>query len=135
MNSGTIWDNMDAELKSVLEPVKVKVSQGGSSSTRDTIIDWEGKLFLPREHDLFSARWKSVQGEWDLITQDQYYQANNTDSARRKCRKTSSSGQDQYWGMSPFSASPEGVTFVREDGSVDRDNSRCYYGGAVRFAL
>ena len=135
MNSGTIWDNMDADLKSALEAVKVKVSQGGGSSTQGTIIDWEGKLFLPREHDLFSTRVSSVQAEWDLITQDQYYQENNTDSARRKCRKTSSLGNDYYWEMSPYSSVTYYVCNVRADGYANWYNSNYSYGVAVRFAL
>ena len=132
MNSGTIWDNMDADLKSALEAVKVKVSQGGRSST---IIDWEGKLFLPREHDLFSSRQYSVQAEWDLITQDQYYQTNNTDSARRKCRKTSSLGNDRYWEMSPFFDNSYAVCSVGADGSVYVEFAYYTYGVAVRFDL
>ena len=135
MNSGTIWDNMDAELKSVLETVKVKVSQGGGSSTENTIIDWEGKLFLAREHDSFSTRNRSVQAEWDVITQDQYYQENNTDSARRKCRKTSSLGNDSYWEMGPEA----GYTFitctVEANGEADSANPFRSHGVAVRFAL
>ena len=136
MNSGTIWDNMDAELKSALETVKVKVSQGGGSP--DTIIDWEGKLFLAREHDLFSTRYNSVQAEWDLITQDQYYQANNTDSARRKCRKTSSLGKDYYWLTSPISNDGGRVGYVGKNGYPDGYGSYYSdysYGVAVRFAL
>ena len=133
INSGTIWDNMDAELKSVLETVKVKVSQGGESSY-NTIIDWEGKLFLPREHDLFSTRQWSAQAEWDLITQDQYYQENNTSDARKKYKKNSSSS-NAYWEMSPCSGNSYGVCFVWTNGNADwgyPDNSR---GVAVRFAL
>ena len=135
MNSGTIWDNMDADLKSVLETVKVKVSQGGGSSTENTIIDWEGKLFLPREHDLFSTRSRSVQAEWDVITQDQYYQENNTDSARRKCRKTSSLGHDHYWEMSPWFNFTNLMCCVWVDGDTNGLNSNDSSGVAVRFAL
>ena len=51
MNSGTIWNNLDAELKSALEEVNVKVSEGGGS---DIVIDFPAKVFLGREHDLFS---------------------------------------------------------------------------------
>ncbi len=135
MNSGTIWDNMDADLKSALEAVKVKVSRGMGNSTQDTIIDWEGKLFFPREHDLFSTRKYSVQAEWDLITQDQYYQANDTDDARRKCRKTSSLGNDKYWGMSPMTGYTDGVCCVGAGGYVGGFSSIYSYGVAVRFAL
>ena len=135
MNSGTIWDNMDADLKSALETVKVKVSQGGGSSTQDTIIDWEGKLFLAREHDLCSTRNSSVQAEWDVITQDQYYQENNTNSARRKCRKTSSLGKDYYWEMSPFYNNPSMVCLVNTNGSVSGYYTDDSNGVAVRFAL
>ena len=139
MNSGTIWDNMDAELKAALETVKVKVSQGGGSSTQDTIIDWEGKLFLPREHDLFSSRYNSVQAEWDVITQDQYYQENNTDSARRKCRKTSSLGNDRYFAMSPYSGETGRLCGVEGEGYAGGYytffNSNSSFGVAVRFAL
>ena len=135
MNSGTIWDNMDADLKSALETVKVKVSQGGGSSTQNTIIDWEGKLFLPREHDLFSTRNFSVQAEYNLITQDQYYQENNTSDARKKYKKNSSSG-NAYWGMSPRSGDTSGVCHISESGN----SGYTYYsyvsqGVAVRFAL
>ena len=135
MNSGTIWDNMDADLKSALETVKVKVSQGGgSSSTENTIIDWEGKLFLAREHDLFSSRHYSVQAEWDLITQDQYYQENNINSARKKYKKNSSSSGD-YREMSPCAGDSSRVCLVWTDGSGDRGNSIYSGGVAVRFAL
>ena len=135
MNSGTIWDNMDADLKSALETVKVKVSQGGGSSTENTIIDWEGKLFLARQHDLFSQNHSSVQAEWDLITQDQYYQENNTDSAKKKYKKNSSSSS-YYWLMSPFISNGAGLLIVGENGGQgwysDSDHSN---GVAVRFAL
>ena len=136
MNSGTIWDNMDPDLKSVLETVKVKVSQGGGSSTQDTIIDWEGKLFLPREHDLFSTREYSVQAEWDLITQDQYYQENNTNSARKKYKKNSSSSST-YWEMSPWTGDASRVCGVGEGGYTNASwpYSNDSYGVAVRFAL
>ena len=134
MNSGTIWDNMDAELKSALETVKVKVSQGGGSSTQNTIIDWEGKLFLPREHDLFSTRTDSVQAEWDVITQDQYYQVNNTNDARIKRHKNSSSS-DYYWEMSPQFNSADFVCLVWADGHASGYNSDDFDGVAVRFAL
>ena len=134
MNSGTIWDNMDAELKSALETVKVQVSQGGGSSTEGTIIDWEGKLFLPREHDLFSKRNISVQAEWNLITQDQYYQENNTDGARKKYKKNSSSS-DEYWEMSPYTGNTYGLCCVGTGGSARWEASYDHYGVAVRFAL
>ena len=135
MNSGMIWDNMDADLKSALETVKVKVSQGGGSSTQNTIIDWEGKLFLPREHDLFSTRNFSVQAEYNLITQDQYYQENNTSDARKKYKKNSSSAS-AYWEMSPFSSDTSRVCHISESGN----SGYTYYsyvsqGVAVRFAL
>ena len=128
MNSGAIWDNMDADLKAALEAVKVKVSQGGESST---IIDWEGKLFLPREHDLFSTREHSYQEEWDVITQDQYYQENNTNSARIKYKKNDSSGK-YYWEMSPRATT---TCVVGTDGSATWDYSGNSHGVAVRFAL
>ena len=131
MNSGTIWDNMDADLKSVLETVKVKVARSGGS----TIIDWEGKLFLAREHDLFSSRQYSVQAEWDLITQDQYYQLNDTNNARRKCRKTSSLGRDEYWEMSPKDNSSNFACYVQKDGHASVDSAAYNFGVAVRFAL
>ena len=134
MNSGTIWDNMDADLKAVLENVKVKVSQGGGSSTEGTIIDWEGKLFLPREHDLFSTRTYSVQAEWDVIAQDQYYQENNTDDARKKYKKNSSSA-DPYWEMSPFAGNSDHLCYVRAEGSANGNPSYYSRGVAVRFAL
>ena len=134
MNSGTIWDNMDADLKSTLETVKVKVSESGRVTTP---IDWEGKLFLPREHDLFSTKSSSTSAEWNVITQDQYYQENNTNSARRKCRKTSSLGNDYYWEMGPISPNFGFVCLVMPDGSAARDggNASDSYGVAVRFAL
>ena len=131
MNSGTIWDNMDAELKSALETVKVKVSQGGGSSTENTIIDWEGKLFLPREHDLFSTRSFSPQAEWDLITQDQYYQLNDTSDARKKYQKNSSSSHS-YWEMTPHS---DIVCGVGSSGHSFATGSYYSDGVAVRFAL
>ena len=137
MNSGAIWDNMDADLKAALEAVKVKVSQGGGPYPGDTILDLECKLFLPREHDLFSTRAYSVQAEWDVITQDQYYQENNTDSARRKCRKTSSLGYDYYWEMSPYPSWAHTVCLVGADGSAmeTRVGSDYFAEVAVRFAL
>ena len=135
MNSGTIWDNMDADLKAVLETVKVKVSPGGGFPAQNTIIDWEGKLFLPREHDLFSSRTYSVQAEWDVITQDQYYQENNTDSARRKCRKTSSLGKDGYWGMSPYVTFTTCECVIYSDGEAGYEGTISSKGVAVRFAL
>ena len=134
MNSGTIWDNMDADLKAALETVKVKVSQGGGSSTQDTIIDWEGKLFLPREHDLFSTKHYSVQAEWNLITQDQYYQANDTNDARKKYKKNSSSGSS-YLTMSPCSGATYGVCGLWPSGTIDGNGSVSSGGVAVRFAL
>ena len=135
MNSGVIWDNMDADLKAALEAVKVKVSQGGDSSTQNTIIDWEGKLFLPREHDLFSTRLWSVQAEWDVITQDQYYQENDTNSARRKCRKTSSLENNPYWEMTPCTGFASYVCTVRADGRAGGYESHNSDGVSVRFAL
>ena len=134
MNSGTIWDNMDADLKSVLETVKVKVSQGGGSSTQGTIIDWEGKLFLPREHDLCSTRGNSVQAEWDVITQDQYYQANNTDDARKKYRKNVTSSW-YYWGMSPCSGNSSRVCIITTDGFAYTNRADDSNGVSLRFAL
>ena len=134
MNSGTIWNNMDADLKSALETVKVKVSQGGGSSTQNTIIDWEGKLFLPREHDLLSTVRFSVPAEYNLITQDQYYQENNTSDARKKYKKNSSSASG-YWEMSPLSGNTSRVCFVGSDGNANWDGSNYGYWVAVRFAL
>ena len=132
MNSGTIWDNMDADLKSVLETVKVKVAQNGDSST---IIDWEGKLFLPREHDLFSIRSGSVPSEWNSIRQDEYYQENDTNDARRKCRKTSSLGNDYYWTTSPYVSYRTRTCIIASGGSASMDYPGSSYGVAVRFAL
>ena len=131
MNSGAIWDNMDADLKAALEAVKVKVPQDSYSPT---IIDWEGKLFLPREHDLFSTREYSFQAEWDLITQDQYYQENNTDSARKKYKKNSSSSDD-YWGMSPVANNGGRVFYVTPEGSATGYYSTYPFGVSLRFAL
>ena len=42
INSGTIYGQIESALTSVLEPVKVKVSQGGGSSTEGTLVDFEG---------------------------------------------------------------------------------------------
>ena len=134
MNSGTIWDNMDADLKSVLETVKVKVSQGGGSSTENTIIDWEGKLFLAREHDLFSRKGYSVQAEWDLITQDQYYQLNDTDDARKKYKKNVSSSST-YLTMSPYSYYSNYVSSIGWNGGIGFNYPTDLRGVAMRFAL
>ena len=135
MNSGTIWDNMDAELKSVLETVKVKVSQGGGLSTQGTIIDWEGKLFLAREHDLVSERVLSVQAEWDLITQDQYYQLNDTGDARKKYKKNNSVASS-YFTMSPDYEYPHRVASIAgRSGEIGWNNSTDLRWVAMRFAL
>ena len=100
----------------------------------NTIIDWEGKLFLPREHDLFSKRYCSVQAEWDLITQDQYYQENNTPVARQKYKKNASSATG-YWQMGPSARSTDELGYVTSGGGQNSDYSSARDGVAVRFAL
>ena len=131
MNSGTIWDNMDPDLKFALETVKVKVSQGGGSSTESTIIDWEGKLFLPREHDLFSTRNYSVPAEWDLITQDQYYQVGNI----RNKGKINEPYYTTYLEMSPFTGATNRLCAIDRTGDATISFADWSGNVAIRFAL
>ena len=98
MNSGSIYNNIDSTLKSVVEAVKVEVSEGYNSST---LVNFEGKFFLQREHDLFSTRSRSFQTEWDAINaQDEYYQIHNTSNDRAK-KKQSESSSSAYYLISP----------------------------------
>lgn len=139
MNTGEIWDKVDPSLRSALEDVNVLVSQGGGSSTEGTLINWTGKLFLPREHDFCSlnslSTVHSVQSEWDSITQDQYYQDHDTYDARHKAKKSSPSTAITYWEMSPCTNSSYNVCIIWPRGTANADRSTYNYGVALRFAL
>ena len=133
INSGTIYNTIDSALLSAIEPVKVKVSQGGGSSTENTLIDYEAKFFFQREHDLFSTKSYSVQAEWDAISaQDEYYITNNTDSARIKQVSGTNSA---YWQMSPIAGGSSGVCAVNSTGSASGGDSSSSRGVALAFAL
>ena len=135
MNSGTIYNNIDSSLTSIIEKVKVEVSQGGGSSTENTLVNFEGKFFLQREHDLFSTRTYSVQAEWNAISaQDEYYQTHNTDSDRIKRKQGSTSGTG-YWEISPRAGDNGSVCSVDYGGNADRDSSNGSNGVALCFAL
>ena len=135
INSGTIYGQIESALTSVLEPVKVKVSQGGGSSTEGTLVDFEGKFFFHREHDLFSTRSSSVQAEWDAISnQDEYYQTHNTDADRVKHLKGQTSGSS-YWEMTPRAGSSYYVCVVYGGGYVTYDYSIDSRGVCVCFAI
>lgn len=135
MNSGTIYNNIDSSLTSVIEAVKVEVSQGGGSSTENTLVNFEGKFFLQREHDLYSTRKYSVQAEWNaILNQDEYYQTHNTDSDRKK-RKQGSTSRTAYWEISPNAGNTDNVCFVYGDGDAGHNNSNGFYGVALCFAL
>lgn len=133
INSGTIYNTIDSALLSAVEPVKVKVSQGGGSSTENTLIDYEAKFFFQREHDLFSSNGYSVQVEWNAISaQDEYYIANNTDAARIK---QVSGTNFPYWQMSPTAGVSSYVCQVIHDGSAYGNSSSYVRGVALCFAL
>ena len=133
MNSGTIYNSIDSSLTSIIEPVKVKVSQGGGSSTENNLIDYNAKFFLQREHDLFSTKTYSVQAEWDAISaQDEYYIANNTNSARIKQVSGTNSA---YWEMSPFAGGSDFVCVVDTTGYATCDFYSSSRGVALAFAL
>ena len=119
MNNGTIYNNIDSSLTSVIEAVKVEVSQGGGSSTENTLVNFEGKFFLQREHDLFSTRSQSVPAEWDaILSQDEYYQTHNTNADRVKKKQDSSSGST-YWEMSPNVGYNNRICGVNEYGGAN----------------
>ena len=133
INSGTIYNTIDSALLSAIEPVKVKVSQGGGSSTENTLIDFEAKFFFQREHDLFDTRTYSVQAEFNAISaQDEYYIANNTNAARIKQRSGSNSA---YWQISPIAGRSGIVCVVNSNGGASYDGSTGTYGVALCFAL
>ena len=134
INSGTIYGQIESALTSVLEPVKVKVSQGGGSSTENTLVDFEGKFFFHREHDLFSTKGSSVQAEWDAISaQDEYYQTHNTKADRIKYLKN---GNNQwYWEMSPCAGDSSIVCAVNDSGRANADYSYYVSGVCLCFAL
>ena len=132
MNSGTIWNNLDAELKSVLEEVSIPISSGGKYPV---ISSFGAKVFLGREHDLFSTRNYSSTYEWDVITaQDEYYQTYDTDIARKKIIKDSSN-ENSYWLMSPVEYSEDSIVCVNEYGSSNSFYVSDSSGVALRFAL
>lgn len=134
INSGTIYGQIESALTSVLEPVKVKVSQGGGSSTQDTLVDFEGKFFFHREHDLFDTRKNSAQTEWDAISaQDEYYQTHNTAADRIKHLKN---GNNQwYWEMSPLAGSSYSMCAVSDIGYADNNLSGAAGGVCLCFAI
>ena len=134
INSGTIYGQIESALTSVLEPVKVKVSQGGGSSTENTLVDFEGKFFFHREHDLFSTKSYSVQNEWDAISaQDEYYQTHNTDTDRIKHLKNGNN--NAYWEMSPSAGNSRAVCDVSSGGGASDANSSGSYGVCLCFAI
>ena len=130
MNSGTIWNNLDSGLTSALEEVNVKVSQGGGSNT---VIDFPAKVFLGREHDLFSTKTYCSAAEWNAITQDEYYQTHNTNADRVKIQKGGSAYM--YWLMSPVDSGTSGVVCVSIDGSCSYGSATNSFAVALRFAL
>lgn len=135
INSGTIYGQIESALTSVLEPVKVKVSQGGGSSTEGTLVDFEGKFFFHREHDLFSAKVSSVQAEWDAISaQDEYYQTHNTNADRVKHLKGQTSG-NSYWEMSPRAGGSNRECAVSNLGSANDYYSSNAGGVCLCFAV
>lgn len=135
INSGTIYGQIESALTSVLEPVKVKVSQGGGSSTQDTLVDFEGKFFFHREHDLFSTRGSSVQAEWDAISnQDEYYQTHNTNADRVKHLKGQTNGM-AYWEMSPCALNSNSVCSVLATGRANYYGSTSSAGVCLCFAI
>lgn len=134
INSGTIYGQIESALTSVLEPVKVKVSQGGESSTEGTLVDFEGKFFFHREHDLFNTIKYSVQAEWDAISaQDEYYQTHNTDTDRIKHLKNGNN--NSYWEMSPNAGRSHAVCYVNSAGYADNFRSAYSFGVCLCFAL
>lgn len=133
MNSGTIYGKIDSSLTSVIEPVNVKVSQGGGSSTENTLIDYQAKFFLQREHDLFDTRTYSVQAEWNYITaQDEWYQTHNTASDRIKQYGSSNTS---YWEISPGSGNSYTVCSVYSNGGASTYGANSTYGVSLCFAL
>ena len=133
MNSGAIWSKLPASLQSALEEVNVKVAYNGNSST---LVDLPLKVFLQREHDLFSSRSYSRQEEWDAISaQDEYYQSNNSNAARKKAKAATPTSYASYWEMSPRSGSTDYVCFVYSNGNANFGIVGNSYGVAPCFAL
>ena len=129
-----IWLKIDPSLQLELEDVNIQVSQGGTSPATSTLINWESKLFLPREHDLYSTRKNSAQEEWDVITQDQYYQEHDTDADRLKYKQDSSSSS-AYWQLSPCGVYQAAGCYVAQTGYSAYTNTSSAFGVALRFAL
>ena len=130
MNSGTIWNNLDSTLTSVLEEVNVKVSESGGSAT---VINFQAKVFLGREHDLFSNRSYCSVAEWNAITQDEYYQIHDADADKVKIQNGSTAFK--YYLMSPHNSSPNTVAQVTEGGICNTTHVGLSRAVALRFAL
>lgn len=126
MNSGEIWDKMEDEFKSTVEDVAIPYGKTLNC-----------KLFLPREHDLFSVRTNSTETDWNYVSaQDEYYQLHDLDSYRTKHRPDASYNTS-YWTMSPKSGSYYPFCVVDYDGSSTWHGTSggISFGCSMRFAL
>lgn len=126
MNSGAIWDKMDDEFKSVVEDVVIPYNKTLNC-----------KLFLPREHDLFSVRTNSTEADWNYVSaQDEYYQLHDLDSYRIK-HNLGASYNTRYWTMSVRSGSYYPFCIVYYDGSSSYTvtSGGPTAGCSMRFAL
>lgn len=138
--TGARWLELPSDLRAILEDVNVFVAQSGYGTT--TPINLPFKVFFGREHDLFSSRSYSIVEEFNAITQDEYYQSNNTNTMRIKYDGGTTTARE-YWLMSPTSYSDSVYSGTGTKVCVILTTGGAYYGGtdgyscrmALRFAI
>lgn len=112
---------MPAEVKNGLHAVNKKTSEGGNSTTIETVSD---TLFLLSEVEIFGTRRSSVTGEG---LQYDYYKAGNSKIKKRE-------GVDEFW-WERSSASGGMFCRVRDNGQAGASNASSSLGVSFAFCF
>ena len=112
---------MPAEVKNGLHAVNKKTSEGGNSTTIETVSD---TLFLLSEVEIFGTTHSSVTGEG---LQYDYYKAGNSKIKKRE-------GVDEFW-WERSSASGGMFCRVRDNGQAGTSNASSSLGVSFAFCF
>jgi hypothetical protein len=112
---------MPAEVKNGIHAVNKKTSEGGNSTTIETVSD---TLFLLSEVEVFGTNHSSVPGEG---IQYDYYKAGNPKIKKRE-------GVDEFW-WERSSASGGMFCRVRDNGQAGASNASSSLGVSFAFCF
>lgn len=124
-----VRDLLPDEVKEVMAQVITKSCKSG---TDGTLVESVDDLMLLAEREVFSSRSYSRSEEWNALKRLEYYEQNDTSSARIKKLNGSS---NSWWLRSSRYSTSDYFCTVNGNGYADYNGASGYYGVAPGFCL